>query len=77
MGRKSRIKKERDREAFLVAKRIGNPTLIKTSHGEILLNTTKHYCLQEPYENEEYESRMFYEMKRRREAYENAKKENE
>ncbi len=76
MARKTHTKKIRTREEFLVAKNIGAPVKMNTSHGQVLLNIWKHFCYHKPYENEEYEAIMFAEIKRRRDAYDKSRKEN-
>ncbi len=75
MARKTHTKKERTREEFLVAKQLGAPVVMSTSHGNVLLNIWKHYCYKKPYNNDEYQSLMFYEIKRRKDAYEKSRKE--
>ena len=74
MARKTHTKQMRTREMFLTAKMFGGPKYTDTSNGKILLNVMKHYCLQKPYENEEYNSIMLYEIskiaKQRKEAAE-------
>ena len=75
MARKTHTKKMRTREEFLVVKNIGAPIMMSTSHGKVLLNIWKHYCYKKPYNNDEYQSIMFYEIKRRKDAYEKSRKE--
>lgn len=75
MARKTHTKKVRTREEFLAAKNLGAPVMMKTSHGDVLLNIWKRYCYKKPYSNDEYNSLMFYEIRRRKTAYENAQKE--
>ena len=76
MARKTHTKKMRTREEFMVAKNIGAPVIMGTSHGGVLLNVWKHFCYHTPYKNDEYEAIMFAEIKRRREAYDKSRKEN-
>lgn len=73
MARKTHTKKIRTREEYMVAKHIGAPVLMRTSHGQTLLNIWKHFCYHKPYENEEYEVIMLSEIKRRKEAYNNSR----
>ena len=75
MARKTHTKQMRTREEYVVAKNIGAPILMDTSHGKVLLNIWKHFCYHEPYENEEYQIIMLAEIKRRREAYDKSRKE--
>ena len=75
MARKVHTKQIRSREEFMVAKHIGAPVMMNTSHGNVLLNIWKHYCYKKPYENDEYQSIMFAEIKRRKDAYEKSRKE--
>ena len=75
MARKTHTKQERTREEFLVAKQLGAPVIMNTSHGGVLLNIWKHYCYKKPYGNDEYQSIMFAEIKRRKDAYDKARKE--
>ena len=76
MARKTHTKQERTREEYMVAKHIGAPVLMNTSHGQVLLNIWKHFCYHKPYANEEYEVIMLAEIKRRKEAYDKSRKEN-
>lgn len=75
MARKTHTKQERTREEFMVAKHIGAPVMMNTSHGSVLLNIWKHFCYHKPYENDEYQSIMFAEIKRRKDAYDKSRKE--
>ena len=75
MARKTHTKQIRSREEFLVAKNIGAPVVMNTSSGPVLLNIWKHFCYHKPYNNDEYQSIMFAEIKRRKDAYENSRKE--
>jgi len=76
MARKTHTKQIRTREEYMVAKHIGAPVLMSTSHGQVLLNIWKHFCYHKPYKNTEYEAIMYSEIKRRKDAYDKAHKEN-
>lgn len=75
MARKTHTKQERTREEFMVAKHIGAPLMMSTSNGQVLLNVWKHFCYHKPYKNAEYDSIMYAEIKRRKDAYDKAHKE--
>ena len=75
MARKTHTKKMRTRDMFLTAKMMGGPVLHDTQNGKVLLNVMKHYCLQKPYENEEYEQIMFYSISKLAKQREKAKEE--
>ena len=75
MARKIHTKQERTREEFLVAKNIGAPIMMNTLNGKVLLNIWKHFCYHKPYKNDEYQNLMYYEIKKRKEAYNNSRKE--
>ena len=75
MARKTHTKQERTREEFMVAKHIGAAVPMSTSHGTVLLNIWKHFCYHKPYNNDEYQSIMFAEIRRRKDAYDKAHKE--
>lgn len=73
MARKVHTKKVRSRQDFLAAKSLGAPVIMNTPHGNIALNTWKHFCLHKPYENDVYETMMFAEIRRRKDAYEKSR----
>lgn len=73
MGRKIHMKKIRSRDEYNAVKAIGAPVLVETTHGKILLNLMKHYIYKKPYKDEEYQSLMIYEIKKRRDAYDKSK----
>ena len=75
MARKTHTKQMRTREEYLVAKNIGAPVIMSTSHVQVLLNIWKHFCYHTPYKNEEYEVIMLSEIKRRKDTYEKSRKE--